>query len=228
MEQNRVVWSIFGPSGSGKTYLWQHLLDETPAPRFVIDRRDSLSDLGAVVESAEHLRKCLIAVERGDLPRAVNDTWVIEWANVVNGKALFDLARSCRLPGTYIADEVYHWYPQAGARDDNLHEILMEGRQDGQSLIATSRQPQNVGKNLVNESALTAFGMSAQTAAKRVAQYLPRRVTPQKIMNLGQYEHVYAGRTEMLPHDPPQADGDRVAVCRLDPGTGEIRRVDEI
>lgn len=224
---DRTLWALFGPTGSGKTWLWKHYLDRLPTPRLVLDRRDDLTDLGVTVTSAEHWRRAVIAVASGEIRPPVNDCYVMEWTSKRNGAALWELVRSAKARGCYVADEVQHWYGQR-SRNDHLHELLMEGRKDGQSLIATSRRPQNVAQDLLNEAVLTSFRMQGKHAADRVADHFPRHVGRAEVRSLGEYEFITVGRLQMLPFDLPETEGEAVPVCRLDPEAGELNHVNTL
>lgn len=225
---DRFLWALFGPSGSGKTYLWRQHLQEMTSPRIVLDRMEHLTDLGVEVESVEHFRKTYIRIAQGELPQAKNNCFVVSWATKANGTALFDLARSAGLAATYVADEVYKWYPQRGSRDENLEELLMEGRKQSQSLVCTARKPQKVGKDILDECVLTAFRMQGKHSAERVADYFPQsRIDKNVIRNLGEHEFISTGRVEMLPWASrwPWADGDNVAIMRWSDEESAVQRV---
>lgn len=199
---DRFCWTIIGPTGSGKTYLWKQLRPEFPRPIVALDRVGDLSDVGLSVESAEHLRRYLIAAAAGKVKHA--PAYVIEKATVRNGAALFDLARRASMSGTFIVDEAHNWYPATGSHNDDLHQMLMEGRHDDQSLVFCTRRPQNLGKNALNESAVTCFAQNDPHGRKRAAKYMGPEVSGDELTQLEEYEFLTGGRAHTLPWTMPE------------------------
>lgn len=202
---NRFCWTLIGPTGSGKTHLWKMLMAQFIEPIIILDRVGDCGDFGLTVDSAEHLRRYILTAAAGKVewvPR-----FVIEQATVKNGAALFKLARESGLGGTFIVDEAHNWYPAQGRQNEHLHQMLMEGRHDNQSLVFCTRRPQNLGKNALNESAVTSFALNDPGARTRAAKYMGPEVGEQQISSLGEYEFLTGGRAHTLPWEMPEGWG---------------------
>ena len=159
----------------------------------------------------------------GKVDGSPNGGYVVENATIQNGEALFKLATQSGLGGTYIVDEAHNWYSTGAAQDQNLHQMLMEGRHDAQSLVFCTRRPQNLGKNALNESAVTCFAINDPGARSRAAKYMGPNVDEHDIDSLGRYEFITGGRAQTLPFDVAAGKDPAQTVCRYDTTTGEIK-----
>lgn len=220
---DRFCWTLIGPTGSGKSYLWKQMFGQFPRPVVALDRVGDCEDVGLTVSSAEHLRRYLLAYVEGKVQGPKNGAYVVEHATKKNGEALFKLAHESGMGGTYIVDEAHNWYPTGGTQDQNLHKMLMEGRHDAQSIVFCTRRPQNLGKNALNESAVTCFAINDPGARTRAARYMGPDVDEHDINALGQHEFITGGRARTLPFDLSAGEDPTRTVCRYDAKTGEIK-----
>lgn len=229
MSTSRNVCTFLGPTGSGKTYLWRQLSAHFSRPLYAIDRVGDLQDFGLCVESAEHLRRYLLASTNGDVQPPDHHRYVIEQATQQNGAALFALAVRANLSGTFVVDEAHNWYG-VSSQNDHLHQILMEGRHHSQSVIFCSRRAQNIGKNALNESAIFCFGISDPGGKKRAAKYLGPTVSPEDVGTLDEHQFLIGGRTATLPaYVGEQTQDDPTGkVLRWDDSTNQIQTLRDL
>jgi len=223
--KERFCWTLIGPTGSGKSYLWKQMMKQFPRPVIALDRVGDCEGVGLTVSSAEHLRRYLLAYVEGKVQGSKNGAYVVEQATVQNGEAVFKLARQSGMGGTYIVDEAHNWIPATGKQDQNLLQMLKEGRHDAQSIVFCTRRPQNLGKNALNESAVTCFGLTDPGARTRAARYMGPEIDEHDINALGQHEFLTGGRASVLPFDVSAGESPTSTVCRWDDATGKIKAV---
>lgn len=202
---DRFVWTLSGGTGSGKTFLWRQLVDYMRPPVIALDRVADLTDAGLCLNSGEHLRKYLIAAMEGDVPDP--GVYVVDGGTgrgdtpagctIENGEAVLEMVWRAKMPCTLVLDEAHNWYSERDKNED-LDQILREGRHYGISVVACTRRPQNLGSQLLSESLLSVFEHNDKQGSKRAAEVLGPGVKPRDVQQLGGREYLLGGRTSQV------------------------------
>lgn len=205
---DRFVWTLSGGTGSGKTYLWRQITPLMQRPIICLDRVADLTDAGLCFDSGEHLRQYMIAAIDGDVPGSENGVYVVDGGTgrgdtpagctVQNGEAVLEMLWRAQFPCTIVLDEAHNWYSERDKNED-LDQILREGRHYGISVVACTRRPQNLGSQLLSESLLSVFEHGDKQGRKRAAEVLGPDVRPRDVAELGGREYLLGGRTSQVP-----------------------------
>jgi hypothetical protein len=177
------------------------------APVIALDRVADLTDAGLCLDSGEHLRQYLIAAMEGDVEGSGNGVYVVDGGTgrggspagctVAHGEAVLEMVWRAKLPCTIVLDEAHNWYSERDKNED-LDQILREGRHWGISVVACTRRPQNLGSQLLSESLLSVFEHGDVQGRKRAAEVLGPDVKPRDVGELNAREYLLGGRTSQV------------------------------